>query len=183
MKIFWDSEFTGLHQKTTLISIGLVTENNLTFYAEFTDYAQEQVDQWLMENVLQKLEYGLDREMGFTRSVYLPNVEVKGDSALVKEWLLHWFERFEHIDLWSDCLSYDWMLLSELIADRSSGYPKFPKNFNYHSPYDILTLFEAKGIPVKERGREKFAGIEGQEHNALWDAKVIRACYNKLMEM
>jgi hypothetical protein len=183
MNIYWDSEFTGLHQHTTLISIGFITENDLTFYAEFTDYAQDQVDEWLQKNILEKLKFGLDKDVGFTKSIYLPEVEIKGDSVLIKEWLLHWFERFDHIDLWSDCLSYDWVLLSELIADRSLGYPKFPEIFNYHSPYDILTLFEAKQVPVKERDREKFSGMIGEEHNALWDAKVIKACYEKLVEM
>jgi hypothetical protein len=35
-KIFFDTEFTGLHQGTTLISIGLISECGKTFYAEFT---------------------------------------------------------------------------------------------------------------------------------------------------
>ena len=30
MKIFFDTEFTGLHKNTTLISIGLVDENGRT---------------------------------------------------------------------------------------------------------------------------------------------------------
>ena len=33
MKIFFDTEFTGLHQHTTLISIGLVDEVGISFYA------------------------------------------------------------------------------------------------------------------------------------------------------
>ena len=37
MKIFFDTEFTGLHKNTTLISIGLVAENGKKFYAEFND--------------------------------------------------------------------------------------------------------------------------------------------------
>ena len=36
MKVWFDTEFTGLHKNTTLISIGLVNEYNETFYAEFT---------------------------------------------------------------------------------------------------------------------------------------------------
>lgn len=44
MKVFFDTEFTGLHQKTTLISIGLISEDGKTFYAELTDYDQTQVD-------------------------------------------------------------------------------------------------------------------------------------------
>ena len=38
MKVFFDTEFTGLHRNTTLISIGLVSEDGRTFYAEFNDY-------------------------------------------------------------------------------------------------------------------------------------------------
>ena len=43
-KIFFDTEFTGLHQNTTLISIGLIAETGQTFYAELTDYDRCQVD-------------------------------------------------------------------------------------------------------------------------------------------
>lgn len=35
-KIFFDTEFTGLHQNTTLISIGLVSDEGERFYAELT---------------------------------------------------------------------------------------------------------------------------------------------------
>jgi hypothetical protein len=48
-KIFFDTEFTGLHQGTTLISLGAISECGKTFYAEFTDYAITQVDDWLKE--------------------------------------------------------------------------------------------------------------------------------------
>jgi hypothetical protein len=54
-KVFFDTEFTGLHQGTTLISIGLVAETGETFYAELSDYDQTQVDDWLRENVISKL--------------------------------------------------------------------------------------------------------------------------------
>jgi hypothetical protein len=36
-KLFLDTEFTGLHQNTTLISIGLIADTGDTFYAELTD--------------------------------------------------------------------------------------------------------------------------------------------------
>ena len=54
-KIFFDTEFTGLHQNTTLVSIGLISEDGKTFYAEITDYDKSQVDKWLQENVIDKL--------------------------------------------------------------------------------------------------------------------------------
>jgi len=48
-KIFFDTEFTGLRQRTTLISIGLVSERRKTFYAEIMDYDKSQVDSWIQE--------------------------------------------------------------------------------------------------------------------------------------
>lgn len=33
-RIFFDTKFTGLHQNTTLISIGLVSDEGERFYAE-----------------------------------------------------------------------------------------------------------------------------------------------------
>ncbi len=33
MKVFFDTEFTGLRKDTTLVSIGMIAENGETFYA------------------------------------------------------------------------------------------------------------------------------------------------------
>lgn len=52
MKVFFDTEFTGLHQGTTLISIGLVAESGEEFYAEFNDYDASQINDWIDINVL-----------------------------------------------------------------------------------------------------------------------------------
>ena len=57
MRCFMDTEFTGLHQKTTLISLGIVSEDGRTFYAEFNDYAQDQVDEWLKDNVIKNPKF------------------------------------------------------------------------------------------------------------------------------
>lgn len=46
-KLFFDFEFTGLRQNTTPISLGVYAENGHTFYAEFTDYDKDQIDDWL----------------------------------------------------------------------------------------------------------------------------------------
>ena len=57
-KIFLDAEFTGLHKLTTLISIALVAENGKAFYAEFTDYDEMQVDEFVQTQILNKLQLG-----------------------------------------------------------------------------------------------------------------------------
>ena len=48
LKVYYDAEFTGLHRNTSLISIGLISESGSKFYAEFIDYDQKQVDNWLI---------------------------------------------------------------------------------------------------------------------------------------
>ena len=59
MKIFFDTEFTGLHKDTTLISIGLISEDRRCFYAELTDYKRTLPDvdnwNWIEENVIANL--------------------------------------------------------------------------------------------------------------------------------
>ena len=55
MKLFFDFEMTGLQQNTTPISIGIVSEDEKKFYAEFTDYDESRCDDWICENVLRNL--------------------------------------------------------------------------------------------------------------------------------
>lgn len=44
VKIFLDTEFTGLHQNAALISLAMVAETGEEFYAEFNDYDESQID-------------------------------------------------------------------------------------------------------------------------------------------
>ena len=55
-KLFFDTEFTGLHKDTSLISIGIVSEYGDKFYAEFSDYKKEQADSWIKENIISNLK-------------------------------------------------------------------------------------------------------------------------------
>lgn len=55
MRLFMDTEFTGLHKHAHLISIGIVSEDGRTFYAEFNDYPESQVDEWIRKNVIENL--------------------------------------------------------------------------------------------------------------------------------
>lgn len=58
LKVFFDSEFTGLHQGTTPVSIGLIADTDETFYAEFNNWNREALnDTWFVENVVKHLRY------------------------------------------------------------------------------------------------------------------------------
>ncbi len=180
-KIFFDTEFTGLHQKTTLISLGMVSDTGETFYAEFTDYDISQCDEWIKENVINNLflpAYKSHTENGSKR--------VSGSTPFMKVELEHWLQQFDSVEMWSDCLSYDWVLFCQIFGHAFN----IPKNI-YYIPFDISTLMKERGVDP-DINREEFAGggmIEvndmehwgtGRKHNALWDAYVIRECYKKL---
>jgi hypothetical protein len=173
MKIFFDTEFTGLHQNTTLISIGLVAENGRTFYAEFTDYNQAQVDPWIQDNVVANLLFADDARRNGPRGVLL--YSYVGDTLFIVEQLKNWLSQFDKVEMWSDCLAYDWVLFCELFG----GAFRLPENI-YYIPFDLCTLFKLKGIDP-DANREEFAGMIGNKHNALHDARVIKACYEKVI--
>lgn len=173
MKVFFDTEFTGLHQNTTLISIGMAADDGKEFYAELTDYDQSQIDGWLEENVIKNLLCHPDRDI-YRREVDGQTI-IKGDSQYVTSRLTDWLEQYESVEMWSDCLSYDWVLFNQLFGHAFN----IPKNV-YYIPFDICTLMKIKVVDP-DISREEFAGMEGKKHNALHDAKVIKACYEKLM--
>jgi hypothetical protein len=191
-KLFFDTEFTGLHQGTTLISIGIISECGKRFYAELNDYDESQVDEWLQQNVINRLLMappleGEDEYYSAVRDQSNPapndlywgySVKLRCDKRELEQELTRWIKQFSAVEMWSDCLSYDWVLFNQIFGHAFN----IPSNV-YYIPFDICTLFKVKGIDP-DINREEFANLDfGNEfkHNALWDAKVIRACYDKLM--
>ncbi len=171
-KLFFDTEFTGLHQNTTIISIGLVAETGQTFYAEFTDYDKTQINGWIQENVINKLVL-----TELDNAAYPEEWRINADKETVKEALEQWLKQFDQVEIWSDCLAYDWMLFCQIFGHAFN----VPKNV-FYIPFDICTVFKVKGIDP-DINREQFSGFIDQtmsKHNALHDAFVIKACYDKL---
>lgn len=183
MKIFFDTEFTGLHQHTTLISIGLVADNGRKFYAEFTDYDKSQINEWLEENVISNLIYNSGEDWIYTDGEHTRR---EGDTIYIGQELEKWFFSLgvDKIEMWSDGLAYDWVLFNQLWKQNWVWWgPYNIPEMIYYIPFDLATVFKIKGIDP-DINREEFSGlVEGQnKHNALWDAEVIKACYEKLIE-
>ncbi len=177
MRVFFDTEFTGLHQNTTLISLGMIAEDGRIFHAEFTDYDRSQIDDWLKENVLAHLRLGDKERYSITNHLPGHNLEVVGRKSRISRALKGWLNQFDPVvEMWSDCLAYDWVLFCELFGGALGD---FPKNV-YYIPFDICTLFKVKGIDP-DISRLEYSGIDEPQHNALADAKMIRACYRKAM--
>ena len=183
MKVFLDTEFTGLHQNTTLISIGCIADNGATFYAEFGDYDHLQVNDWVKVHVVDTLKFHGKGVKGWcncgTQKAGTPEAvtEAYGNKAFVAEALKQWLEDLGDVEIWSDCLAYDWVLFNQLWGHAFN----IPKNV-YYIPFDICTLFKVAGINPNIN-REEFAGCSAgaEKHHALWDARVTKTCYHLLM--
>jgi len=183
MKIFFNCEFTGLHKNTTLISIGLVTETGDAFYAEFTNYDRTQINEWLQKNVLDKLIVDMNKDITYFEADGEtdgnPLKLIGGSKKFIAGKLKEWLWNYRDIEMWSDCLAYDWVLFIDIFGDAFD----LPRNINY-IPFDICTLFKIKGIDP-DISREEFAEEydKSMKHNALYDTKVIKKCYEKLMKL
>lgn len=180
MKIFFDTEFTGLHMGTTLISIGLVDENGRSFYGEFLGYDQQQVDNWIQENVINNLKF---KDEHWPRNNYDPeHMECVGYSFHIKRWLSEWLSQYDSVELVSDCCHYDMVLFIDIFG----GAFDIPKNVCaacHDINQDIAKYYGITETQAFDKSRESILeensiAIYGDKHNSLYDAKVIKSIYD-----
>ena len=175
-KIFLDTEFTGLHQKATLISIALVSDCGSTFYAEFTDYSKELLDTMgCKDDVLNGLQF---QKFDTVSNLSTVNHSLKGNTQEIRVALTKWLNSFgEQCEVISDVLAYDWVLFCQ-IFDHAFN---IPKNV-YYIPVDFANLLRFKGLDPDLDRLQYSGGIENYiPHNALSDTLVLKKCYEKLM--
>lgn len=175
-RIFYDSEFTGLHQFSTPISMGFSAESGAEFYAEFADYDRAQCDDWILAHVLSHTRWLKREESGPWSACQGDATLCLGDTLFVREWLA----QFPAVEIWADCPAWDWVLFCQLFG----GALNIPRHI-FYIPHDLATLFACKGFSA-DLSRSEFAGLaEAQDfdrpHNALRDARIVKACYAKLM--
>ena len=177
MKIFFDTEFTGLHKGTTLISLGMISEDGKKFYAEFDDYDRSQVTDWINQNVLAH-RWCLSGRFDWD----IPSYYVYGDKGRVKHILSQYLEQFDEVELVSDCSNYDMTLFIDIFG-TAFDLPKNVCPVCYDLNQDIAKFHEVNGRTAFDISREEILNthnikILGQKHNALYDAEVIMALYN-----
>lgn len=189
MNIYFDCEFTGLHRNTTMISIGMITENECTFYAEFTDYDIYQCDDWIRENILEKLL--------FNKKDYLcklgKNTMMKSDYADISSMLNAWLEQVrneEEVQFVSDVCHYDMMLLADLITNGGTAFnlPAFISPVCHDINHDIAECYEISDKEAFNKSREEILTdfkrtVDGTKHNSLYDARVIMEIYKYINAM
>lgn len=199
MKIYFDTEFTGLHQGTSLISIGMTDEEGRTFYAELNDYDKAQVDDWIQENVINKLKFkkpSLGEQEHYIATRFKDNpkgndmfksysLEMRGNKEEVGRELGRWFEQYDSIIFVSDVSHYDFVLLIDLVYGHALSMP-YEKHCSacYDINQDIANYYNVSQIEAFNKSREDILKensitIENEDkHNALYDALVIKEIYN-----
>lgn len=217
MNLYFDTEFTGLHKDATLISIGIVSEDNKKFYAEFVDFDREQIDEWINANVLENLIlpklYGHGSHDGMKKifeewkqdGYIIQNLPVMytsaplyctaqtkdgvmsvvGDRKWISEKLSDWLSQFDSIQFVSDVCHYDFVLLIDLFG-TAWDLPENVSPVCHDINYAIAGYYGISEKEAFDKSREeivkKLCGYEiaGKKHNALYDAEIIKAIYDRI---
>lgn len=160
MKYFLDCEFNehGHEHPIELISIALVCEDGSEFYAVAKDgWRLDNTDDWVFQNVLPRL-----------KGPWLTREEIKSRIwAFILKTALGTKPVF-----WGYFADYDWVLFCQLfgrMVDLPEALPKYC--------LDIKQEMETKGIKKKDLPKQ-----EGQDHNALDDARHTKKMYDFVME-
>lgn len=182
MNLYFDTEFTGLHKDTTLISIGIVSEDGRKFYAESANYNENQCNGWIKENVLNNLFLNNDN-IGVDYKER--SVQVKGSEVTIFKYLQDWLAQFDEVQFVSDVCHYDFVLLIDLFG-TAFDLPGNVCAACHDINQDIARYYSISERAAFDKSREEIVSelcgheIEGRKHNALYDAEVIRVIYQEI---
>lgn len=202
-KLFFDTEFTGLHKNTNLISIGIVSLYGDVFYAEFTDYDNSMVDEWIEENVIKhrflKSDIIIDKY----------HQCIRGSKKYISEKLLNWLNdiytnainaEFDNIQFISDVSHYDFMLLIDLLGKTAFDLPHYVSPVCHDINQDIATYYDITDIEAFDKNREEsalsiinessktltetidFIKNNNFKHNSLYDANIIMVLHQLIYD-
>ena len=146
MRFFYDCEFIEDGVTIELISIGVVDEQGLEYYAVSTEFDPERAGDWVRSRVLPKLPSPADRAW---RS-----------RAAIRDTLLEFLTASgERVELWAWFAAYDHVVLAQLwgaMPDLPRELPRFTRDLRQR--WDDL-------------GRPKLPQPPSDAHDALADAR------------
>lgn len=166
-----------------MISIGLISDDGREFYAEFTDIDVNSQDDWIKQNVLVNTAYYGNKDIkGITDS----NNYYIGDKTIIQKYLKEWLLQFGDIQLISDVCHYDMVLFIDIFGSAFD----LPENVcaSCHDiNQDIAAYYMIDEKTAFDFNREQIIEdneifVEGEKHNALYDAKVIKELYVNILQ-
>ena len=178
MRYFYDTEFIEDGKTVDLISIGIVAEDGRELYLVNRDAPWRRIKkhEWLMANVVP----GLPRGHGDWRN-HMPkrwlidfnDPYVRSRAAIaerVERFLLgDDLETYNDLELWADYGAYDHVALCQLFGPMIAlpdGVPMFT--------HDLQQELRRAGNPPMPKQAARL-------HNALADARHLKACFDALV--
>lgn len=182
MKIFFDAEFTGLCKNTSLISLGMISENEYKFYAEFSDFNKNLIDDWISCNVMHQLKY--KDKTDYYELVKINNgfnMYCKGIKKDIRKVLEIWLNQFNNVELVSDVGHYDMVLFIDIFG-TAFDLPAHIAPAYIDINQIIAERYNLNLADAFEINRERIANIDTgiEKHNALYDAIIIKKIWEKL---
>lgn len=180
INIFFDTEFTGLQQNTSLISLALVAEDGRALYIESNNFDRTLVDDWIAQNVIDSLfilqpKHFEDSSVKFGYADgYLYNPLQWNDGAIVytkddysvKDAIVSWLSLYEQVQIISDCSSYDWVLFCEIFGG-ALNLPEHISPYCHDINQDIARYIGKNDRNAFDYSREKLAFASDEEAIAL----------------
>jgi 3' exoribonuclease, RNase T-like len=155
MKYFLDTEFIEYPCTIDLISIGIVSEDNRSYYAISTEFEPSKANNWVKENVLNKLPVH-------------PNILYKSRTLIKEEIIEFIIDKPEFYGYYAD---YDWVVFCWLFGSMIN----LPKSWPMYCK-DIKQIIDDKGNP-----RIPFKSLK--EHNALSDVIWTKRVYEWIIKL
>src|SRR2546422_11753341 len=115
MRFWFDTEFIEDGKTIDLVSIGVVAEDGLAYYAEVAEADLSRACPWFQANVMPHLSGTLT-----------PRAEIASD-------LIRFFG--EKPEIWAYYADYDWVALCQLygrMVDLPKGWPKFCRDLKQY---------------------------------------------------
>jgi len=143
MKYWFDTEFIDNGRTIDLISIGIVSEDGRTYYAESLEADLTKACEWVKENVISKLS---------------GPKKVRADIAReIKE-----FIGTDEPEFWTYFGSYDWVCLCQLygrMIDLPTDWPMYPM--------DLMQIAGPRNI----RSPKNTGNVHNALEDAIWTKK------------
>jgi hypothetical protein len=158
VRFYFDTEFLDDGHTIELISIGIVNEDGLEYYAVNSEFDEQRATEWLQTRVLNHIPRDFKRKL-------LCNIRQEVNSFLhgPGRW-----DQAEAPEIWGWYPAYDWVVLCQMYGPLVNRPAHFPKR-----PNDLKQL--AEQFPHVQLPRQ-----QGTKHHPLEDAKWVRDAHNVL---
>lgn len=180
MNIYFDTEFTELSKQGQLISLGMISDDNKSIYCEFEGIDTESQSDWLKHYVLRNtVLYGNK----YIDDIIYDNTQYfKGSKDDIKHHLETWLSQFKSVQLISDVSHYDMMLFIDIFG-TAFDLPNNVCPYCYDINQDIARYENISNKDAFDFSREQLLEnnnieLQGNKHNCLYDALVIKNIYN-----